>query len=121
MGTISRGVSMAKKKPRKQFSISYPTPCVDCGIQIEKPTFDTELGAIRPYPIFRNKKIQIVCSKCKPDRELPQAWIDQYGNTSKNGMPVDKNKRTTTLVNAHGFRKASFKNGKKVVKYVRRK
>lgn len=110
---------MAKKK--KQFQITFPVDCADCGIQIEKPTLKTKIGAIRPYPVIRKKKIVVICSKCKPSRELPSAWIDQYGDTPKNGMPVDKNKRTTTISKAHGFRKVSFEDGKKVVKYVRKK
>lgn len=89
---------------------------------IEKPSWETEIGAIRPHPTFDKKgKIIIVCSNCKPEQTLPKAFTEQFGNVRRNGFPVDKDKRNTTLDNAHGFRKVTFVDGKKVVKYVRKK
>ncbi len=113
---------MAKKKKKKPYKLTYPVECSKCKISIEKPTWDTKVGAIRPHPIFDKKgNITIVCNKCKPTQHLPEAFVKQFGDTRKNGFPVDKDKKNTTLKNAHGFRKVSYKDGKKVVKYVRKK
>jgi len=62
---------MAKKKFKKPkgLKVEYPVACAMCEVMIEKPTWDTKIGAIRPHPMFNEKgKIIIVCSTCKPPR-----------------------------------------------------
>ena len=98
-----------------------PADCVECGVTLTKPQLRAPAGGIRAFP-RRNEggKWDWICADCRPPDILNKAWLEKWGNTSKNGWPVDENKKRCLLKNAVGFRRTSLKDGKRVVKYVRR-
>lgn len=114
---------MAKRGSKKaSVTFDYPRKCAKCPQIIERPTWDTKIGAIRPHPVIRpSGAVIIVCSNCKPYRALPAAFTAMWGDVRKNGFPIDADKRPCLLKDAAGFRRVSYVDGEKVIKYVRRK
>ena len=63
-----------------------------------------------------------ICHDCYTPPPLSKSWVRQFGDTRLNGFPVDKDKKTTSLERAVGFRRFRVnENGVREVYHVKRK
>lgn len=96
----------------------YPIKCAKCFSKIEAP----KMSKSSRRPVFRKigKDWRIVCTDCV-STGLPSSWIEKFGDTNLNGMPVDANKKPCSLNKAFGFRRYKNENGKRVAYYAKKK
>lgn len=99
--------------------VKYPAQCSKCFAKIPSPK--TSRFERRPVVRKVGKDWALICSFCISMSPLSKAWIDKFGETDVNGMPVGKDKKPCSLNEAFGFRKFKTVNGKREAFYVKKK